>query len=80
MKFETVNIMRHKYDKELPLQKIVQDTIGMAPACMDTNPYPWICFTEAAHAVMAWISLRTIIKYFSGEDRAISVKSICILQ
>jgi len=59
MKFETVNILRYKYDQELALQKIMQDTIGMARACMcfkmsssipRSSSLPWKQTSEMAQA------------------------------
>ena len=66
--------MRYKYNQELPPQKIAEDTIGMAPACVGATS----CISKSTllrlptQIAMAWISPRTVIKYFSGEDGAIS--------
>ena len=66
--------MRYKYNQELPPQKIAEDTIGTAPACVGATSRisKSTLLRLPTQIAMALISPRTVIKYFSGEDGAIS--------
>ena len=66
--------MRYKYNQELPPKKIAEDTIGTAPACVGATSRisKSTLLRLPTQIAMALISPRSVIKYFSGEDGAIS--------